>query len=150
MNLYEMLHRDHEKVKELFIQLERSGMSDDSRREQLFASLYRELNIHSQAEEKFLYSQLKGEEETRELILESLDEHKDMKKSLDKLESMDKATAEWTVTLRTLRENVEHHVEEEENELFPRARKVLEEDEAAGIAEDIESYKEEHTELEAY
>lgn len=150
MNLYEMLHRDHEKVKDLFTRLERVVEPDDSHRELLFASLYRELDIHSQAEEKFFYSQLKGEEETRELVLESLDEHRDVKKLLDALASMDKGTAEWTAKLRTLRENVERHVEEEENELFPRARKLIEEDEAAGIAEDIESFKEEHTELEAY
>lgn len=150
MNLYEMLHRDHEKVKDLFNLLERVVEPDDSRRELLFASLYRELDIHYQVEEKFFYSQLKGEEETRELVLESMDEHKDMKKLLDALESMDMGVAEWTAKLRTLRENMERHVEEEENEIFPRAKKLIEEDEAAGIAEDIEAFKEEHAELEAY
>lgn len=150
MNVYEMLRKDHERVREIFAQLERTTESDDSRRENLFTTLYRELDVHSQAEEKFLYSRLKGEDETRELVLEALDEHKEVKKSLDELESMDKGSAEWTARLRTLRESVEHHVEEEENELFPRARKALDEEEAAGIAEDIEAFKEEHTELEAY
>lgn len=150
MNLYEMLHKDHERVREIFSQLERTTESDDSRRENLFTTLYRELDVHSQAEEKFLYSRLRGEDDTRELVLEALDEHKDVKKTLDELESMDKGSAEWTSRLRALRESVEHHVEEEENELFPRARKTLDEEEAAGIAEDIEAFKEEHTELEAY
>jgi iron-sulfur cluster repair protein YtfE (RIC family) len=150
MNLYEMLHRDHERVRELFNQLERTGESEEGHREHLFSALHRELDIHSQAEEKFFYSQLRGEQETREIILESFDEHKDVRKLLGELEAMDKGSAEWTAKLRTLRENVEHHVAEEENELFPRAKKVLQEDEAAGIAEDIESFKEEHTELEAY
>jgi hemerythrin superfamily protein len=150
MNLYDMLRKDHERVREIFAQLERTTESDDSRRENLFTDLYRELDVHSQAEEKFLYSRLKGEDETRELVLEALDEHKDVKRSLDELESMDKGSAEWTARLRALRESVEHHVEEEENDLFPRARKTLDEEEAAGIAEDIEAFKEEHTELEAY
>lgn len=147
MNLYEMLHKDHEHVRELFSQLEKTPESDDSRREKLFSSLYRELDIHSQAEEKYLYSRLRGEDETRELVLEALDEHKDVKKLLDNLDSMDKGSAEWTARLRECRDAVDHHVQEEENELFPRARKSIDEEEAAGIAEDIEAFKEEHAEL---
>lgn len=150
MNLYELLHRDHERVRELFSQLERTVEEDGGHREHLFSALQRELDVHTQAEEKFFYSQLKGEDETREIVLESLDEHKDVRKMLGEIEAMDNSGAEWIVKLRILKENVEHHVAEEENELFPRARKILQEDEAAGIAEDIESFKEEHTELEAY
>src|SRR5687767_11937265 len=113
MNLYEMLHRDHERVRDLFEQLERTAEADGSHREQLFSALHRELDIHSQAEEKFFYSQLKGEDETREIVLEGLDEHRDVKKLLGELEAMDKGTAEWTAKLATLKENVEHHVAEE-------------------------------------
>jgi hemerythrin-like domain-containing protein len=150
MNLYELLHRDHEKIKSLFEQLEAAGEDRENRRESLFASLFRELDVHSQAEEKFFYSQLRSEDETRELTLESLDEHKMVRRLLGELESMDKGTPEWTAKCRTLRESVEGHVEMEEQELFPMAQRVLEDEEAAGIAEDIESFKEEHTELEAY
>lgn len=150
MNLYEMLHQDHEKVRGLFAQLEAIGEEDDVRREQIFLALYRELDLHSQAEEKFFYRALRDEDETRELILESLDEHKGVKKILDELEAMDKASPEWSSKLATLQEHVEHHVQEEEGDLFPRARKVLQDEEAAGIADDIESFKEEHEQLEAY
>ncbi len=150
MNLYEMLHQDHEKVKGLFDQLEALGETNENRREQLFASLYQELDIHTQAEEKYFYSQLRGEDETRELTLESLDEHKMVKKLLGELDATDKGAAEWTAKFKSLRENMEQHVEMEENELFPQARKVLDDDEASGIADDIEAFKEEHTELEAY
>lgn len=149
MKLYDMLRKDHERVREIFAQLERTTEADDSRRENLFGTLYRELDIHSRAEEKFFYNRLKGEDETRELVLEALDDHKEVKQALDELESMDKGGAEWTARLRALRESVGHHVEEEENELFPLARGVLDEEEADGIAEDIEAFKEEHSELEA-
>ena len=150
MNLYDALHQDHEKVKGLFGRLEAIGEEDDIKREQLFQSLYRELDVHSQAEEKYFYSQLKGEGETRELILEAIDEHKIVKKLLDELEAMDKASPEWISKFSELRESVDHHVREEESEIFPKARKVLDDDEAAGIADDIEAFKEEHAELEAY
>ena len=63
MSLYEILHRDHEKVKNLFEQLEAAGEDQESRREVLFASLFRELEIHTQAEEKYFYSRLRSESE---------------------------------------------------------------------------------------
>jgi hemerythrin-like domain-containing protein len=150
MNLYEMLHQDHEKAKTLFGQLEATGNDQERRREQLFAALFLELDVHTLAEERFFYSQLKGEDQTHELTLESLDDHKQLKRMLSELDSMDKGSPEWIGRCRILRDSVERHVEMEERELFPLARKVLEDEEAAGIAEDIESYKEEHTELEAY
>lgn len=150
MNLYEMLHEDHEKVKNLFSRLEAAGEDDIDRREQLFFSLYRELDAHSQAEEKFLYSQLRNHESSRELTLESYDDHKGFRRLLGELEAMDKGAPEWTAKCRTLRDDVLQHVEVEERELFPLARKAIDDEEAAGIAEDIESFKEEHSELEAY
>jgi hemerythrin-like domain-containing protein len=145
-----MLHNDHEKVRSLFKQLEAAGDQQERRREQIFASLFLELDVHSQAEEKFFYSQLKSEEDARELVLESLDDHKLVKRMLEELDSMDKGTPEWMAKCLTLRDNVEQHVQMEERELFPLAQRTLEDEEAAGIAEDIESYREEHTELEAY
>ena len=150
MSLYEMLHRDHEKVKSLFEQLDAAGDDQESRREALFSDLYRELDIHTQAEEKYFYSRLRGETDTREMTLESLDDHKLAKRLLTELDSMDKGTPEWRFKCRTLRDTVEGHVEMEEQQLFPLAQRILDDEEAAGIAEDIESYKEEHTELEAY
>jgi hemerythrin-like domain-containing protein len=150
MNLYEMLHKDHDKVKSLFEQLDSWGEDHASRREALFSSLRQELEIHSEAEEKFFYSRLKGEADARELTLESLDDHKLVKRLLGELDSMDKGSPEWTAKCRTLRDSVEGHVEMEEQELFPMAQRLLDDEEAAGIAEDIESFKEEHTELETY
>lgn len=149
MNLYEMLHKDHERVRELFLRLEGTGESDIGGREQIFSTLHHELDVHSRAEEKYFYSLLKGEAETRELILESLDDHRDVIRRLEALDSMDKGSAEWIAGLHACREIVERHVDEEERELFPRARKALDEDAAAGVAEDIEAFKEEHAELEA-
>ena len=148
MNLYDMLQKDHERVQELFLRLEGTGESDIAGREQIFSALRHELDIHSQAEEKFFYSLLRGEADTRELVLESLDDHKDVKKRLEALDSMDKGSAEWIAALHACRGIVERHVAEEESELFPRARKALDEDAAAGVAEDIEAFKESHAEME--
>src|SRR5258708_10038138 len=104
MNVYEMLHRDHEKAMSLFDQLESSGEDEERRRERIFSSLYSELNIHSQAEERFFYSRLKSLDGTRDLTLESLDEHKLVRRLLDELDAMDKGTPEWTAKCMSLRE----------------------------------------------
>jgi hemerythrin superfamily protein len=150
MNFFEMLHKDHEKVAELFARLEAMGSSEGGLREQVIQTLAHEMDVHRQAEEKYLYSRLKGEEETRELILESLDDHKDLGKALEELETMEKGTPDWWGKLRACRALVHDHVAQEENDLFPRARRLLGEDEIAALSEDIATFKDEHAELEAY
>jgi iron-sulfur cluster repair protein YtfE (RIC family) len=148
MNLYILLHQDHDKARTLFEHLEASGEDESDRRERLFATLNRELSLHSEAEERFFYSRLKGNDGTRETTLESLDDHKAMKRLLAELEAMDTGTPEWTAKCRELRLECEAHIQREEQELFPLAQGVIEDEEAAGIAEDIEAFKEEHAEIE--
>ena len=72
-----------------------------------------------------------------------------LKTLLTELVSEPKGTAEWSAKLSVLKENVEHHIEEEEGELFTKAKRVLARDDAEAIAETIEAFKEEHTEMSA-
>ena len=148
MNLYIMLHQDHEKTKSLFEQLQAAGEYEESLRERLFSALLREMELHAEAEERFFYSRLKNNDTTRDWVSASLAEHKIMKKTLHELNAADKGTPDWTVKCARLREMAEDHIADEEEKLFPLAQYVIEEEEAAGIAEDIESFKEEHSEME--
>lgn len=148
MNLYLMLHQDHVNTRSLFDQIEASGEDESELRERLFASLARELDLHSGAEERFLYGRLKINDQSRNAALESLDDHKGMKRMLAELEAMDPGTPEWTGKCRILRAECEAHVLKEERELFPLAQAVIGDEEAAGIAEDIESFKEERAGIE--
>lgn len=148
MNLYIMLHQDHEKAKNLFEQLEAAGEDEESLRERLFASLVRELELHAEAEERYFYNRLKVNDSARRIALESLDDHNAMKRLLLELDAMDKGTPGWTRKFRGLRTEVEGHILREEEELFPMAQKVIGEEEAAGIAEDIETWKEARAEVE--
>lgn len=150
MNLYIMLHQDHEKAKSLFEQLQAAGEDEESLRERLFSALYREMDLHAEAEERFFYNRLKNNDATRDWVSASLAEHKIMKKTLRELDAEDKGTTEWTVKCARLREMAEDHVTDEEEKLFPLAQKVIEDEEAAGIAEDIDSFKEEHSEVELF
>jgi hemerythrin superfamily protein len=147
MDLYGLLKEDHEKVKSLFEELEKTGDKAVKKREELFSRLKTELTIHANAEEKFYYPRLKDEKESRDTTLEAFEEHKVAKRLLKELEAMPKEGDEWAAKLKVLMENVEHHIKEEENELFPQSKKVLSRGDAEQIMEDIETYKEEQSEL---
>jgi iron-sulfur cluster repair protein YtfE (RIC family) len=148
MNLYLLLHQDHVNARSLFDQIEASGEDETELRERLFASLSRELDVHSGAEERFLYSRLKINDQARDAALEASEDHKGMKRMLAELGAMDPGTPEWTGKCRILRSECEAHILREERELFPLAQGVIGDEEAAGIAEDIEAFKEERAGIE--
>ena len=147
MNLYLMLHQDHVNARNLFDQIEASGEDETELRERLFASLSRELDLHRR-QERFLYSRLKINDQSRDAALESSDAHKGMKRLLAELGAMDPGTPEWTGKCRIRRSECEAHILREERELFPLAQGIIGDEEAAGIAEDIEAFKEERAGIE--
>ncbi len=142
MEIYEYLHKDHEKVKALFQELSETTDRQVRRRQDLFETLKLELDAHSKGEEKFFYKRLKDSEEAGDQVLESIEEHHVIDKLLKELDKMEKSHESWLAKLKVLQENVEHHVEEEEGELFPQAKKVIDSKEGDEILEKIESFKE--------
>jgi hemerythrin superfamily protein len=145
MNVYTLLKKDHEKVKGIFKALGETTERAVKKRETLFAQLKSELTVHAEAEEALFYPRVLDPKETHEITLEALEEHKVVKTLLAELDADAKDTEEWAAKLKVLQENVEHHVEEEEDELFKKAQKVLSNEEAESIAEEIASFKEEAT-----
>ncbi|HEV7682428.1 MAG TPA: hemerythrin domain-containing protein, partial [Pyrinomonadaceae bacterium] len=73
--------------------------------------------------------------------LEAFEEHRLVKQLLGELDKMDKGEEQWTARFTVLKENVEHHVEEEEGEMFPKARKVLSTEQAEIIGTRMEEEK---------
>jgi hemerythrin superfamily protein len=120
MDAIELLKDDHKKVEKIFTAME---SKDD--RQRLFPELDRELSVHAEIEEKIFYPAAKEAEPTRDLVLESIEEHKQIKMVLADLEQTDKTTDEWGAALKVLKEDVMHHVGEEEDELFPKVKKIL-------------------------
>ena len=100
------------------------------------------LDVHARIEETIFYPELKKADETRDITLEAFEEHRLVKQLLGELEEMDKGAEEWTAKFTVLKENVEHHVEEEEGEMFPKARKVSSEEQAEIIGTRMEAEKE--------
>lgn len=129
MNAFELLKKDHEKVSGIFEKLDKTTENGVKTREELFTQLKTELDIHSQIEEQMLYPLLKEAKETHDITLEAIEEHNVVKQLLAELEELPKNDETWGAKLTVLKENVEHHVEEEEEEMFKDARKVLSSDE---------------------
>jgi hypothetical protein len=125
MNAFELLKKDHEKVSGILEKLDATTERGVKTRDELFTQLKTELDIHAQIEEQILYPVLKELKETHEITLEAFEEHAVVKQLLAELERLPKDDETWGAKLTVLKENVEHHVEEEEDEMFKDARKVL-------------------------
>ena len=125
MDAFELLKNDHAKVSSLFDRIEPA--TDATTRQQLFAQLKQELDVHAHIEETILYPALKAAAETRDITEEAYEEHQEVKDLLNELEATPADSEEWGDMILELRENVEHHVEEEEGEMFTKAREVLSE-----------------------
>ena len=138
MNPFQLLKNDHKIVSGLFDQIESaSGKS----KTELFTRLKSELDVHAHIEEKIFYPALENKPEAREITLEAYEEHKVVKDLLAELASGRAADDEWDAKLKVLRENVDHHVEEEEGELFDKANDALSDDELERIGDEMESEK---------
>ncbi|HEX6182446.1 MAG TPA: hemerythrin domain-containing protein [Pyrinomonadaceae bacterium] len=141
MNAFQLLKEDHKKVDGLFKQLEPTTERAEKTRTELFARLKGELDVHARVEETIFYPAIKQEAETREIVLEGFEEHHVVKMLLKELEELPVDTEQWTAKLKVLQENVEHHVEEEEGEMFQKARQVLTEEQINRLGAQMEEEK---------
>src|SRR5215212_11213492 len=141
MNAFQLLKEDHQKVSGIFQQLEPTTERAEKTRTELFAKLNEELTIHTKIEEAIFYPSIKRAAETREIVLEGFEEHHVVKMLLKELESLPVDTEQWTAKLKVLQENVEHHVEEEEQEMFQKARQVLSEEDINRLGAQLEEMK---------
>jgi hemerythrin superfamily protein len=144
MDVFKLLKADHEKVAGILEKLDQSTERAVKLREELFEKLNAELSAHAYAEEKILYPAVKEVDDTRDIGFEAIEEHKIVKTLLSELASLSKDSEEWSAKLSVLKENVEHHVEEEENEMFPKFRKALDKDEIEAMGDEIQMAKEEY------
>ena len=141
MNAFQLLKEDHKKVDGLFKQLEPTTERAEKTRTELFAKLKEELDVHARIEETIFYPAIKQAAETREIVLEGFEEHHVVKMILKELDEVPVDTEQWTAKLKVLQENVEHHVEEEEGEMFQKARQVLTEEQINRLGAQMEEEK---------
>jgi hemerythrin-like domain-containing protein len=141
MNAFTLLKADHKKVAGILEKIDSTTERGVKTREELFTQLKTELDVHARVEETIFYPELEKADETHDITLEALEEHRLVKQLLAELETMDKGDEQWTARFSVLKENVEHHVEEEEGEMFPKARKVLSNEQAEILGTQMEEAK---------
>jgi hemerythrin superfamily protein len=139
MNALEVLKQDHQKVKGLFQEVKQA--TDQAKRKELFNEIDTELEIHAHIEETVFYPAIEEHEEFKDMVAEALDEHQEAKTLLDELEELGADNHDFGSKIQLLIEAVEHHVQEEEGEMFPKIREVFDEDELEQLGQELESAK---------
>ena len=139
---FKLLKEDHKKVAKLFKELEGAGERAIKTKENLFEQLKSELELHAQIEEEYMYPMLEEAEETKDMTLEAYEEHDIVKNLIVEMEDEEIGSDVWEAKLKVMKENVEHHVTEEEEELFPEAEDVLSEEQLEQLAQSIIEAKE--------
>lgn len=135
MDAIEMLKTEHRAVEELFEKFE--GAEDAASKRRIFEQLADALAVHATIEERHFYPAVK-EEPTEDIVLESLEEHLEIKRVIADLLSMDASDEAFEAKVKVLQEDVEHHVEEEETELFPKVKKLFDQEQLETLAAAME------------
>lgn len=140
MNAIELLKEDHQKVKEL---LESATETDDkSEQKRLFKEIKTELDTHARIEESIFYPAVEEHEELEDMVLESLEEHRQVKTMLRELSRVTAGSGKFKAKLKVLKDDVEHHaIEEEEGKLFPKVQKAFNSQELEELGEELEAAK---------
>lgn len=142
MDIYQRLKDDHGKQRGLLGGLE-DTTGDSDERKRLFQALKEELEAHAAAEEQTFYAELIATSEAHEKARHSVAEHKEADDLIEELSSMDMSEGGWLIRFRHMRERLEHHVKEEEEEVFPLAKKLISDTRATELAEEFEKKKKE-------
>ena len=143
MDAFEMLEEDHEKVKKMLDELDDTTERGVKTREELFAKIKQEMLVHETLEEEILYPTLKEFDKTKEVSLEGYEEHHVVNEIMAELEQTPVDDEKWAAKFSVMKENIEHHIEEEEDEMFKKARQVLDKEQIDALGERMEARKKE-------
>ena len=141
MDAITMLKTDHDKVKRLLTELESTTERGVKTREELFATIKGELTIHEIIEEEIFYPALKDHPKAKDIVLEGYEEHHVVDTVMAELEDLPVDDESWGAKAKVMKENVEHHMEEEEGEMFQKARQVFDRDELEALGTRMERRK---------
>lgn len=140
MDALELLKQDHQKVKKLFEQGKQT--EDKKQQRQIFKEIKAELETHARIEESIFYPAMEEHEELKDMVLESLEEHKQMKTILRELAKLSATNERFKAKFKVLMDDVEHHAEEEEEgKMFPKVRKVIDRAELEQLGQELEAAK---------
>jgi hemerythrin superfamily protein len=143
MDAMTLLREDHRKVKKLLAKIESTTERGVKTRQDLFTKVKQELVVHEAIEEEIFYPALKQHPKTQEIAMEAYEEHHVVDTVMAEIEGVAYDDETWGAKFKVMKENLEHHIEEEEGEMFKQAKQVFDEDELAQLGEYMEARKEE-------
>lgn len=149
MDIFEQIKQDHEKARQMATRIEALSDEEGTERARLFEKFREDILLHAHSEEKAFYRPLARFDETSEEVQHAKKEHEEAEGMIEQLSSMDAAAPDWITLFRKLRQSLEHHMQEEENEMFRDAQRVINDNDAEAMAEKMEEYKEEERETAA-
>jgi hemerythrin-like domain-containing protein len=139
-----ILEADHVRVKKLLAQLEETTERATKTRAELLEDIAMELKAHTTLEEELFYPAFKDaaeKKEDRKLYFEAVEEHHVVDMVLPELQKTDATSEEFGAKAKVLKELIEHHIEEEEGEMFPKARKLMGKSTLAQLGKDMAQRK---------
>ena len=142
MDAMSLLKDDHRKVKKLLAELESTTERGVKTREELFTKVKHELVVHEAIEEEIFYPALKEHPKTKEIALEGYEEHHVVDTVMAEIEGVAYDDEKWGAKFTVMKENLEHHIEEEEGEMFKQAKQVFDQDELTQLGESMKARKE--------
>ena len=127
MDAIKVLIQDHEEIKQYFREFEQAGERAYKKKHSIAEKVIEELHAHTQIEERLFYPAVmeKGGKELKELVLEGIEEHRAADFMIERLRTTPPEDETFDAKFKVLIEVVEHHLKEEEKEMFPEARKAL-------------------------
>ena len=141
MTAIDLLEDQHREVEDLFEQFEALDDDDEAGREALFTEMADKLAIHSTIEERLFYPAVL-DRTTEGMLREAVEEHLTVKRLLADLLEMEASSPNFNAKMKLLKDAVEQHVEQEEGGLFPKARKILDDNEQEALAQEMKSLEE--------
>jgi hemerythrin-like domain-containing protein len=136
-----LLKRDHDKVKALLRELEPTTERAVKTRQELFDRVKSELTVHEIIEEEIFYPTLKQHPKARDIVLEGYEEHGVVDTLMGELTGLPVEDETWGPKAKVMIENIEHHIEEEEGEMFDKARQVFDREELEQLGTAMEERK---------
>ena len=143
MDALSLLKEDHDKVKKMLDELESTTERGVKTREQLFTKVRQELEVHETIEEQIFYPALKNHPKTKEIALEAYEEHHVVDTIMAEIGDLAYDDETWGAKFTVMKENLEHHIEEEEGEMFKQAKQVFDKDELTQLGEQMMARKQE-------
>jgi len=141
MDALALLKADHDKVKKMLADGEKTTERGEKTRSELFTTLNAEMMLHERIEEEIFYPALKEHPKAKDIVLEAYEEHHVVDDIMGELEATDVTDETWAAKFKVMKENIEHHIEEEEGEMFKQARQVFETDELQQLGERMAELK---------